>query len=396
MPAIVTLHKGREHSLLSRHPWIFSGAVAAVSGEPSSGETVEILAHDGKWLARGAFSGNSQLRCRVWTWDEKEEINADFFHRRVMAAASYRQALHLDEFTDSCRLIHGEADGLPGCVVDRYGDFLSCQFLSAGTDRWRPEITAALSALPGIRGIYERSEAEARHREGLEPRCGLLWGEQPPEEIIIRENGLKLSVNIVDGHKTGYYLDQRANRRQAGQLAKGLDVLDCCCYSGGFGLQALKNGAAKVTFLDASAESIAMVQGNLERNGLPAEHAEFLRADLFTQLRKFRDMRRQFQLIILDPPKFADTHSRLAGACRGYKDINLLALKLLAPGGRLLTFSCSAAMTPELFAKVVDGAVRDSGRRARVCGEFSQDGDHPRDLAFPEGHYLKGLSLLVE
>jgi len=392
----IKLQRGREHSLNTRHPWIFSGAIASVKGEPELGSTVEIVDADGKWQARGAFSPGSQLRCRVWTWDRNEIIDAEFFRRKVQSAFDYRQRLHLDKYTDSFRLIHGEADGLPGCVADYYNGYVSCEFLSGGVERWRQEIVEAIQSLPGVRSVYERSDAEARVREGLEERCGLLAGEMPPEKLVIHENGLALNVNVIDGHKTGYYLDQRANRRALGEMAADANVLDCCCYSGGFGLQALKNGAEHVTFLDASQESLDMVQNHLNMNSLPADKAESLKADLFLQLRKFRDQSRHFQIIVLDPPKFADTHSRLAGACRGYKDINLLALKLLEPGGRLLTFSCSAAMTPELFAKVVGGAAKDSGRNVRVCGEFNQDGDHPCSLAFPEGHYLKGLSIIVD
>jgi 23S rRNA (cytosine1962-C5)-methyltransferase len=390
------LKPGREHSVLQRHPWIFSGAVAKVAGEPMSGETMDVLAADGKWLARGAFSASSQICCRIWTFRQEEAVDTDFFQRRLRAAWEYRQSLSLREITDSWRLVHGEADGLPGCVIDKFGPFLSCQFLSAGAEYWRKTIVGLLQELPDIHGIYERSEAEARIREGLEPRTGLLWGEKPPERLIIRENGLKLSVNLISGHKTGYYLDQRANRRLAGEIAFEKEVLDCCCYSGGFGLQALRHQASKVTFLDSSEESLELVKDNLSRNDLPAERTEYLKADVFVQLRRFRDSGRKFDVIILDPPKFAETRSRLAGACRGYKDINLLALKLLRPKGHLLTFSCSAAMTPELFRKVVGGAVQDSNRRTRVCRQFSQDADHPLSLQFPEGDYLTGLELVVE
>jgi len=390
------LKPGREHSVLQRHPWIFSGAVAKVAGEPTSGETVDVLAADGKWLACGAFSASSQICCRIWTFHQDETVDTDFFQRRMQAAWEYRQSLSLTDFTDSWRLVHGEADGLPGCVIDKFGPFLSCQFLSAGAEYWRKTIVSLLHELPDIQGIYERSEAEARVREGLEPRTGLLWGEKPPERLVIRENGLKLSVNLISGHKTGYYLDQRANRRLAGEIAFEKEVLDCCCYSGGFGLQSLRHQASKVTFLDSSEESLELVKDNLSRNDLPAARTEYLKADVFVQLRRFRDSGRKFDVIILDPPKFAETRSRLAGACRGYKDINLLALKLLRPQGHLLTFSCSAAMTPELFRKVVGGAVQDSNRRTRVCRQFSQDADHPLSLQFPEGDYLTGLELVVE
>ena len=390
------LRPRREHSVLQHHPWVFSGAVLKTEGEPASGETVDILSADGKWLARGAFSPKSQICCRLWTFQQEETVDADFFRRRLRAAWDYRQSLGLEQCTDSWRLVHGEADGLPGCVIDKFGPFLSCQFLSAGAERWRNAIVQLLQELPDVKGIYERSEAEARIREGLEPRSGLLWGEQPPERLIISENGLKLAVNLISGHKTGYYLDQRANRLHAGEISSGKDVLDCCCYSGGFGLQALRHQASHVTFLDAAEESLELVRDNLARNQLPVQNAEFLKADVFTQLRRFRDCARQFDVIILDPPKFAETRSRLAGACRGYKDINLLALKLLRPQGRLLTFSCSAAMTPELFRKVVGGAVQDSGRQARVCRQFAQDADHPFSLQFPEGDYLTGLELAVE
>lgn len=389
------LHPGREKSLLRRHPWIFSGAVKAVVGDPQSGETIDLLSSDGNWLAKAAYSPESQIRARVWSFQARQEIEEEFFWQRLSACLSYRGLLGLAQQSDACRLVHGEADGLPACIIDRYGDFLSCQFLSAGAEYWKACIVTALrTLLPEIRGIYERSDNDSRTREGLPVSIGCLWGEEPPELLTIRENGLQLLVDLRNGHKTGYYLDQRDSRLALDTPACAqAEVLDCCCYSGGFGLRALQAGAKRVTFLDAAEKSLHWAAQNAALNGFADDRQEYIRGDVFQLLRTFRDSRRSFEVIILDPPKFADTRTRLEKAARGYKDINLLACKLLRPGGQLFTFSCSAAMTPELFQKVIGDAARDAGRDALVLKTFSQAPDHPQNLNFPEGQYLTGLQL---
>ncbi|MBO4620585.1 MAG: class I SAM-dependent methyltransferase [Victivallales bacterium] len=385
----------RDASLLRRHPWIFSGAVNRMDGAPEAGETVEVHSTSGQWLARAAYSPASQIRARVWTFDPEEMVDEAFFARRLQAAREYRERLGLWS-QDACRMVHGEADGLPALVVDRYGAYLSCQFLSAGTERWKEVIVNELSKLPGIKGIYERSDADARRREGLELADGVLWGEEPPENLTICENGLTMRVNLPGGHKTGYYLDQRENRLAVDGVSADADVLDCCCYSGAFGLRAAKAGAKSVLFLDDAAGAIELTRANAVFNGLANDsRLKFQTGDMFTALRKFRDERRSFDVIVLDPPKFAATHGQLLRAAKGYKDINLLACKLLRKNGTLLTFSCSAAMTPEFFRKIVAEALTDAGRTARVVRSFSQAPDHPQALNFPEGHYLTGLQLAI-
>ena len=392
MPKEIILQKGRERSLLRRHPWIFDGAVAAVSGTPLPGETVEVYSFEGNWLARASYSPVSKLRARVWTFDQDEPIDQEFFNRRIDAAVAYRTRLALQKVTNAWRLVHGEADGLPGCVIDRYGEYAVCQFLCAGTEAAREMILAALKRDHSIRGIYERSDTDARERDGLESRCGLLWGEEPPELFTIRENGLSFYANLRTGHKTGFYLDQRENRASL-PFCHGAEVLNCFCFTGGFGLRAAQEGAKSVTQVDLSAPALELAQQNTELNGFDDSLFTYTKADVFEQLRRFRDMGRQFDVVILDPPKFAETPKQLEKAARGYKDINLLAAKLTRPGGFLVTFSCSGAMTPELFAKIVGDAARDAGRTARIVRTMGQAPDHPVTLDFPEGRYLTGLQL---
>ena len=389
----VILKPGREKSLLRFHPWVMSGAIAQTSGELSVGATVVVRDASGAFLGRGAWSPQSQISVRMWSFAE-EAIDVQFFHRRLECCVARRRAM-LPAGVANYRLVHGEADGLPGCVIDRYGDYFVCQFLSAGAERWRREILDALRALfPEAKGCYERSDTDARQREGLEERCGLLYGEEPPLLLEIEENGARFLVDVRKGHKTGFYLDQRENRAVHSWPAGG-EVLNCFCYTGGFGVCAALAGARHVTQVDLSADALALARQNAERNLLPEGTFEYLQADVFQQLRKFRDEGRSFDVVILDPPKFAERHSQLERACRGYKDINLLGAKLTRPGGVLMTYSCSGAMTPELFRKVVGDACRDARREAYLLKELSQAPDHPITLNFPEGHYLTGLVLLL-
>jgi 23S rRNA (cytosine1962-C5)-methyltransferase len=389
MPTL-TLKPGREKSLLRRHPWIFSGAIARLDGNPASGETVDLLSSKGEFLARAAYSPSSQIRARVWTFDPSEAVEADFFRRRIKNAISVRAGLRPAP-TDALRLIYAESDGLPGLIVDRYADTLVAQFLSAGAEFWRETIADILLEVTGLTSLYERSDADVRELEGLPLRVGPLRGtiNQPP--LTIREHNLLFKVNIATGHKTGFYLDQRFNRLRVRELAEGRDVLDCFCYTGGFTVNALAGGAQSVLSVDSSAEALALCRENVALNSLLVSRHSVLEGDVFQLLRKFRDESRSFDLIILDPPKFAPTATQAEKAARGYKDINLLGFKLLRPGGILVTFSCSGGVDAVLFQKIVASAALDAGVEAQIVEHLAQAPDHPVALNFPEGAYLKGL-----
>ena len=389
--AAVILKPGREKSLARRHPWIFSGAVERVEGECRPGETVTIHAAQGGLLARGAFSPHSQIRVRVWSFDATATIDPDFFKARLDRALALRRYLSAREPLDACRLVNAEADGLPGVIVDRYGDFLACQFLSAGAEFWKDTILDALRTLIPAAGIYERSDADVRTKEGLTPCRGLLAGREPPELVEIREGTFRFLVDIRQGHKTGFYLDQRQNRALSAGFAPGAEVLNCFAYTGAFGVYTLGSGAAALTNVESSAAALALSRRNLALNGLDLGRVEQVEGDVFQTLRLYRDTGRRFDLIVLDPPKFADSRRNLPRASRGYKDINLLAFKLLRPGGVLFTFSCSGLMPPDLFQKIVADAALDAGCHAQVLGRLDQSADHVTSLNFPEGRYLKGL-----
>jgi 23S rRNA (cytosine1962-C5)-methyltransferase len=393
----LTLRPGREKSILRRHPWIFSGAIARLDGNPASGETVELLGADGQFLARAAYSPSSQIRARVWTFDPSEPVNIDFFRRRIHRAIFTRQVLFSDFHSpiSAIRLIHAESDGLPGLIVDRYADILALQSLTAGTEYWKETIADQLLEATGLTTIYERSEADVRELEGLPPKVGTLRGSPPKSQTTILENDLKFNVNLETGHKTGFYLDQRFNHRRLRGLAEGRDVLDCFCYTGGFTVNALAGGAKSVLSVDASADALALCCENVVLNALPADRHSTLEGDVFQLLRKFRDEARSFDLIILDPPKFAPTAAQAEKAARGYKDINLLAFKLLRPGGILVTFSCSGGIDAALFQKIIASAALDAGVDAQIVEHLSQAPDHPVALNFPEGAYLKGLVCLT-
>ena len=391
---ILVLKPGREKSLLRRHPWIFSGAIARLDGSPASGETVDLLAADGQFLARAAYSPISQIRARVWTFDPSEPVDADFFRHRIKTAIASRDTWQGSRSSDAFRLIHAESDGLPGLIVDRYADTLVLQSLTAGSEYWKETIADLLLELTGLATIYERSDADVRELEGLPPKTGPLRGTIPQSPITITENGLKFHVNLETGHKTGFYLDQRFNRQRLRGLAEDCDVLDCFCYTGGFTLNALAGGARSVLSVDASADALALCRENVALNALPADRHTTLEGDVFQLLRKFRDEARSYDLIILDPPKFAPTAAQAEKAARGYKDINLLAFKLLRPGGILLTFSCSGGIDADLFQKIIASAALDAGVEAQIFEHLSQAPDHPVALNFPEGTYLKGLGCI--
>ena len=386
----VVLKAGREKSLRHRHPWIFSGAIERVEGEPGIGETVTVAAHDGTLLARAAYCPASQIRARVWSFDPGEAIDESFLEHRLAAAIARRAAMRAG--ADGVRLVHAESDGLPGLVVDRYADVAVVQLLSAGAERWRDFWGPALVRATGVRAVFERSDVEVRALEGLTPRVGPLLGEAPGMVRIV-EDGIAYEVDVAAGQKTGFFLDQRDNRALAASLAQGAEVLNAFCYTGGFSLAALRGGALKVDSIDTSEEALVLARRNLDLNHLEAARAEWIAADVFAHLRKYRDRGRRFGLIILDPPKFAPTEKHVPNAARAYKDINLWALKLLAPGGHLLTFSCSGAVSPELFQKIVAGAAADARVDARVRRHLGASADHAVSIHFPEGEYLKGLWL---
>ena len=388
--ARLVLKPGREKSLRHRHPWVFSGAVESVEGDPAKGDTVSVVAKDGAFLAWAAFCPDSQIRARAWSFDAKDQIGEAFLRERLRASIARRPAVAGGD--DAMRLVHGESDGLPGLVVDRYADTIVVQILSAGAERWRALWAPLLAELTGAKAVYERSDVEVRTLEGLAPRTAALLGEVNGA-IRIHEGGLAYEVDVVQGQKTGFYLDQRDNRALAGSLSADRDVLNAFCYTGGFTLAALKGGAKHVTSLDTSEEALALGRRNVEVNGLDASRAEWLAADVFSQLRKFRDQNRKFGLIVLDPPKFAPTEKHVANAARAYKDINLWAMKLLAPGGHLLTFSCSGAVSADLFQKIVAGAAADARVDLQIRRHLGASLDHPVSIHFPEGEYLKGLWL---
>jgi 23S rRNA (cytosine1962-C5)-methyltransferase len=391
MMSSLFLKPGREKSLLRCHPWVFSGAVARVDGNPTSGATVDLQAATGQFLGRAAYSPVSQIRARLWTFDPSEQIDAAFFRKRISSAIKARDTWHITRDTDALRLIHAESDGLPGLIVDRYADVLVLQSLTAGSEYWKEAVADLLLELSGLNDIYERSDADVRELEGLSPRVGRLRGAIDHTSFPILESNLKFNVNIETGHKTGFYLDQRLNRLRVRGLAEGRDVLDCFCYTGGFSVNALAGGAKSVLSVDASAEALALCRENVVLNGFPIDRHQILEGDVFQCLRKFRDEGKSFELIILDPPKFAPTFAQAEKAARGYKDINLLAFKLLRPGGLLVTFSCSGGVDAALFQKIVASAALDAGVEAQIVEHLTQGPDHPVALNFPEGAYLKGL-----
>jgi 23S rRNA (cytosine1962-C5)-methyltransferase len=387
----VRLKEQREKSLGRRHPWIFSGAVDSVMGDPVAGATVRVLSHSGEFLARAAWSPKSQIRLRVWTFDESTSVDAAFVGKRLEEAIEARRTLGLlDE--GACRLVFGESDRLPGLVVDRYGDYLVCQFLSTGVEFWRSAVIAQLKRLLAPRGIYERSDATVRRKEGLAAGSGVLEGEAPPAQLELTIDGVRQRFDLAHGQKTGAYLDQRVNRRRVASYASGRHVLDGYSYTGGFGLHCLAAGAAEVTFMDSSAPALESARESAERNGF-GDQCLCVQADVADELRALRGAGRRFDLIVLDPPKFVHTAEQLTKGCRAYKDINRLAFEILEPGGILATFSCSGHVDAALLQKVIAQAALEAGRDAKILEHLGQAPDHPVALAFPEAGYLNGFIL---
>jgi 23S rRNA (cytosine1962-C5)-methyltransferase len=388
-PALV-LAPGREKSCRLRHPWVFSGAVERVEGDPAPGDTVTVVAADGGFLARGAFSPSSQIRARVWSFDPDTTVDPAFFNRTVARAVAARAAL-FDAAHTSARIVHAESDGLPGVIADRYGDVVVLQCLSAGAERWRDVLANALTEATGARCVYERSDADVRALEGLPARNGAIIGALP-DVVTIVEDDLEYRVDVARGQKTGFYLDQRCNRSIVRQHAQSRHVLNAFCYTGGFSLAALAGNASSVVSIDSSGDALAQARANVSLNGtLDATRAGWVEADVFAELRRLRDTGATYDMIILDPPKFAPTAAHAERAARAYKDINLLALKLLTAGGLLATFSCSGGISADLFQKIVAGAALDAQADAQIVGHLSASADHPVALNFPEGAYLKGL-----
>ena len=397
--AELVLKPGKERSLRRRHPWIYDTAIGRIKGSPAAGETVAVLGSDGQWLAWAAYSPSSTLRARCWSFVESDQIDADWLAARVQEAVARRA--YLATASDALRLVFGEADGLPGLIADRYADQLVVQFQAAGVEAHREALLDALVAATACANVFDRSDSAGRAREGLPPAHGVARGAEPPARIGIREHARRSWVDVRAGHKTGYYIDQRDNRELGTALAAraieqsrgNISALNCFCYTGGFSVALAAGGARTVLSIDSSAEALALAQENWRLNDLPQQAAEWQSANVFDALRSLRADGRSFDLIVLDPPKFAASHHHVERAARAYKDINLNALRLLARGGYLLTFSCSGAIGVELFQKIVAGAVIDAGVEAQMVRRLAAGEDHPLRMTHPEGEYLKGLLL---
>ena len=396
MTAKIILHETREKSLKRRHPWIFSKAVREVVNPPENGADIDIYAADGSFLARASYSPNSQIRARVWSFNAEEKIDQQFFERKIREAAEARTLMLEETGMSACRLVDAESDGLPGLIIDRYNNFLVLEVLSAGAEYHLKDITSALRNIYPDDNIYERSDVEVRTKEGLESRKGVIYGEEPPEELAIKENGgMQILVNIKEGHKTGYYLDQRDNRAALSKYCKGKSVLNCFSYTGGFSLYALRGRAKSVANVDVSQKALDIAKKNIVLNHLDPGRVKFIREDVFAFLRKEKKAGHTYDVIVLDPPKFAESKSQLDKAGRGYKDINMIAASIINPGGYLMTYSCSGHMTPDLFQKVVADALLDAGRDGQIVEFLTQASDHPVALPYPEALYLKGLVVRI-
>ena len=395
MSAKIYLNVGRDKALLRKHPWIFSKAINKIKGKPLIGDTVDVLDSKGNWLAKGAYSPESQIRIRVWSF-VNEEIDRTFFLNKIKNAQSRRNWFIEEGNLTGYRLIAAESDGLPGITIDKYDNFIVCQLLSAGGEFHRYTIVSCLQELYPNCHIYERSDVEVRKKEGLEPVTGWLTDPVDSTECIIEEHGIKIYVDVATGHKTGFYLDQRDSRLAAGRFAKDNTILNCFSYTGTFSLHCAANGEKEVINVDVSQPALDLAKRNLALNGLADKNVSFVKEDVFKLLRRYRDEKRTFDMIILDPPKFVDSKAQLTRACRGYKDINMLAMQLLNPQGLLLTFSCSGLLEAGLFQKVVADAALDAKRNVYFVERLQQAADHPISSNYPEGYYLKGLVCQVD
>lgn len=389
--AHIILKKGREKSVNNRHPWIYSGAIGRLVGQPANGETVVVGDNQGKFLAHGIFNRHSQIRVRLLSWQPTDTIGPQFWHDRLQRAIAGRHHLGAAETTTAYRLVHAEADGLPGLIVDRYGGWLVVQFLSLAVEQHRETIVQTLINLIKPQGIYERSDVDVRRKEGLSLKSGLIAGDRPPEWVEIIENGHRFLVDIKQGHKTGFYLDQRENRHQATAYCATGEILNGFAYTGGFAVYAASVGAGCIVNVDTSASALEAAARNMALNGYGDRPDEYITADVFDQLRTYHQQGRLFEVVILDPPKFAHTKRQVEKASRAYKDINLLGMKLLRPGGVLITFSCSGMVSTDLFQKILFGAAVDADREAQIIDRLAQGSDHPVLLTCPESDYLKGF-----
>ncbi|QNK65037.1 class I SAM-dependent rRNA methyltransferase [Pedobacter sp. PAMC26386] len=391
----VVLKKGKEKAVHQKHPWIFSGAIDKVKGNPLNGEVIKVLAADLSFLGYGYYNGQSRVAVRLLEWEEDNIIDKAWYEVRLRNAIASRAHLLSDQETNTCRLVFSEADYLPGLIVDKYADYLSLQILSAGMENVKAELIEILIAELNPIGIFDKSDANARTHENLEVSQGLLWGETPPEFIEVKENGVRYHINIADGQKSGFYCDQRDNREILAAYTKDKEVLDCFCYSGGFTLNSLKHGAKHVTSVDSSALAIETLKHNLGLNGFMEHQQDSIQSDVNKQLRVFKEDGKTFDVIILDPPKYAPSRSALDRAARAYKDLNRLGMLLLKKGGILATYSCSGAVDLETFKQIIAWAALDAGREVQIIKQFHQPEDHPVRISFPEGEYLKGLLLRV-
>lgn len=391
----VVLKKGKEKAVHQKHPWVFSGAIDKVKGNPLNGEVIKVLAADQSFLAYGYYNGQSRVAVRLLEWEEDNIIDKAWYEVRLKDAIASRAHLLSDQQTNTCRLVFSEADYLPGLIVDKYADYLSLQILSAGMENVKAELIEILIAELNPVGIFDKSDANARTHENLEVSQGLLWGETPPEFIEVKENGVRYHINIADGQKSGFYCDQRDNREILAAYTKDKEVLDCFCYSGGFTLNSLKHGAKHVTSVDSSALAMETLKHNLGLNGFLEHQQTSVQSDVNKQLRVFKEDGKLFDVIVLDPPKYAPSRSALDRAARAYKDLNRLGMLLLKKGGILATYSCSGAVDLETFKQIIAWAALDAGREVQIIKQFHQPEDHPVRISFPEGEYLKGLLLRV-
>jgi 23S rRNA (cytosine1962-C5)-methyltransferase len=391
----IKLKKGKDKAVLQRHPWVFSGALEKINGTPANGDVVKVCNANNDFLAYGYFNDQSRVAVRLLEWDENQIIDEAWYAQKINQAITSRAHLLKSKNTNTYRLIFSEADFLPGLIVDKYDDFLSVQILSTGIEQAKPIIIDLLVKALQPKGVFDRSDATARTHEGITAENGLLWGEAPAAFIAVKENGITYHINIAEGQKSGFYCDQRDNRKFLAEYADGKNVLDCFSYSGGFGLNAFKNGATSVTSVDSSALAIETLKQNIALNKLGSKNHTAFQSDVNKQLRVFKEEGKKFDIIILDPPKYAPSRSALDRAARAYKDLNRLALLLLERGGLLATFSCSGAVDIATFKQIIAWAALDAGKEVQIIKQFSQPEDHPIRTSFPEGEYLKGLLVRV-
>ncbi len=386
----IVLKRGKEKAVLQKHPWVFSGALQQVQGKTENGDLVKLTSEKGDFLAYGHYNDSSRVAVRLLSWEETLVPDDNWWRQRLQLAVAARANV-LKGGTSTCRLVFSESDYLPGLIVDQYGEYLSLQILTSGVERMKPVILEELQKLTGVKGIFDKSDLSARAHDGLTASGGLLWGEAPPDFVEVKENGINYHINIVEGQKSGFYCDQRENRRILASYAKGRKVLDCFSYSGGFSLNALANGASSVVSVDSSVPALETLKKNVQLNGFDASKSEVIQNDVNKQLRLFKEQHEKFDVVVLDPPKYAPSRSALDRAARAYKDLNRLGMQILGSGGLLATFSCSGAVDRTTFKQIIAWAALDAGKEVQIIHQFGQPEDHPIRISFPEGEYLKGL-----